>query len=345
MGDERKTIGPKTIVSSPWVARLALAFLSAAAHLPIARMQACGRLLGSLCARLPNRQWAIANLNLEMCFPDLPAAARRLLVIRSLEETGKAALELPALWRWSVERLAELEGGVEGEELLNRELAAGRGTVLLAPHLGNWEFLNHFLMQRFQLVCLYRPPRIAELESFVRGSRERTGCVMVPATTAGLRPLLKTLRAGRPVLILPDQEPLRSHGVHAPFFGVPALTMTLVTRMLRSTGAGALFVFAERRPSGKFRVRFREAPPGLTDADEVRAAAALNRGVEACVELCPEQYLWSYKRFLSAPPGEPTPYRAIWSKRRLRKHPWPPARATLPAAPPPASVAGRRPES
>ena len=130
-------------------------------------------------------------------------------------------------------------------------------------------------------------------------------------------------------MILPDQEPLKKYGVTAPFFGVPALTMTLVSRILRRTGARALYVFAERRPAGRFRVRFLEAPDGLDDADETAAAERLNRGVEACVRLCPEQYLWSYKRFKTAPPGELTPYKAIWGRRRARQpHPPPLPTAT-----------------
>ena len=92
--------------------------------------------------------------------------------------------------------------------------------------------------------------------------------------------------------------------------------MTLVPRILGRTGAVPLFVFAERRPRNRFRVRFLEAPEGLVHADQEAAAAALNRGVENCIRLCPEQYLWSYKRFKTTPPGTVTPYQAIWGRRR-----------------------------
>ena len=105
---------------------------------------------------------------------------------------------------------------------------------------------------------------------------------------------------------------------------MPALPMTLVARVLRRTEAVPLFVFDQRRSSGGFRVRFRSAPDGLSDPDLARATASLNAGVEECVRLCPELYLWVYKRFKTAPPGEPTPYRAIWSARRQRKHPFRP---------------------
>ncbi len=315
--------------SSPWSARLVRWLMGFSARLPIHRARSLGRFLGGVSSRLPNEARDITGLNLELCFPDLSLTERRALTRRSLEETGQAIFELGAMWKGPVEALEKLEEGVEGEELLTEAMASGRGTILLAPHLGNWEFLNHFLMRRGQLVCLYRPPRIAELDAFLLEARGRTGCVSAPATRGGVRRVLRGLRAGELILILPDQEPLKAFGVSAPFCGVPALTMSLVSRILQRTGATPLFVFAERRPAGKFRVRFLEAPEGLAGADQQIAAAALNRGVEDCIRLCPEQYLWSYKRFKTTPPGVVTPYKVIWSRRRRRQGPPPP----VPAAP------------
>jgi Kdo2-lipid IVA lauroyltransferase/acyltransferase len=318
----------KTVRSSPATARLVLAFGRLCAGLPFAWTRRLGRLTGGAVARVPNSLRAIADLNLSLCFPDLTDGDRRRLVRRVLTENGATVLEMLSIWRWPAERLRRLEREVEGMDLFERAMSRGRGTLLLAPHLGNWEFLNAFLMRHTQFFGLYRPPRIAELDDFMRRARQRTGCIMVPATPAGMRPLFKALRNNHTVLILPDQEPLKGHGVHAPFFGVPALTMTLVSKILGRTGCEALFVTAERCREGGFRIRFEQPPEGLADPDEERAAATLNRGVETCVRRCPEQYLWTYKRFLTAPPGEPTPYRAIWSKRRLRRNPWPPPTAT-----------------
>ena len=309
----------KATKSSPWSARLASACLDGTARLPISWVHTLGRTLGHLVGRVPNQQRAITELNLELCFPELSAGERRQLARKSLAETGKMALELGPMWRWPAEKLAGLEARTEGEELLREGLEAGDGLLLLAPHLGNWEFLNHFLMRRAQLVSLYRPPRIAELDQVVLAARSRTGCVSAPATRGGVRQILRTLRSAGLVLILPDQEPLKANGVLAPFFGIPALTMTLVARILRRTGARPLFVFAQRQSDGQFRVCFQKAPEGMADEDEVTAATQLNLGVETCVRRCPEQYLWSYKRFKTAPPGQATPYKAIWSRRQVRR--------------------------
>ncbi len=313
----------KTTAPSPLLAALIRIVVAVGARLPLRFLRALGSIAGAVVARFPFSPTKVTELNLRLGLPELGPRERRRLVRESLRQSAMTAFELPAVWGWSPEKLIRLEEDVVGEEALRRAIASGRGTLLLAPHTGNWEMLNHFLMRRGQLVVLYRPPRIAELDGFLRRVRERTGCRMVAASPAGLRPLLRALRANHLVMVLPDQEPLKAHGVHAPFFGVPALTMTLVSRLLARTGATALLVHAERRPSGRFRFYFRETSDRLDGDDPRASAAALNREIETSVRRRPEQYLWSYKRFLTAPPGEPTPYRAIWSRRRLKKNPFP----------------------
>ena len=279
--------------------------IAAIAALPLGLARAAGVAFGVLCWLLPTRLRRFSRLNLSWCFPDLPAGERSRLLRRSLIETGRFYAEGGALMRWPAERLDRLVASTEGEELLDEALARGRGAVLLLPHLGNWELFNHHLMMRSRpFAALYRAPRVAELERFLVDARERHGCTMVPATAHGLRLLYRELGKGGLVLILPDQEPVRASGVFAPFFGVPALTMTLVARLLRKFGAPVLVGWALREADGRFTMHFRKASPELANEDPVAAATALNHEVEASVRERPEQYLWSYKRFKSRPPEE-----------------------------------------
>jgi len=217
-----------------------------------------------------------------------------------LIETARTYAEFGAMWHWSPERLRRLEHAVDSGELMREGMARGKGVVLLVPHIGNWEFLLHYLMRCYGLTALYRPPRVTELDEHLRRNRQRSGATLVPPTSKGLRTLLTTLSEGRLVGILPDQEPLKDKGVFAPFFGFPALTMTLVGALARRFDACVVFGYAMRCPEG-FRIRFREAPPGLDDPDDVVAATRLNQGVENCVRECAEQYLWSYRRFRTRP--------------------------------------------
>ncbi|MCW8889062.1 MAG: lipid A biosynthesis acyltransferase, partial [Sedimenticola sp.] len=112
--------------------------------------------------------------------------------------------------------------------------------------------------------------------------------------------------------LLADQQPKaagRQGGVYAPFFGHPALTMVLVGRLARKTGAPVLFWFMERLPGGSgYKMHWFKSPDGLLSDDPEVTSAALNQGLEVCIRHAPAQYLWSYKRFSSQPEGQLSPY-------------------------------------
>ncbi len=297
----------KTTKSSPFLALIVRSLIFGFSCLPLRVAQWLGAGIGALLWVLPNRLCEVSRRNIDRCFPDLSQRDRVTLTRESLVATGRNTAESGAMWRWSSERLQTLEAGVENEDLLHRGMEQGKGVLLLAPHIGNWEFVSHFLMWRYPVLSLYRPPRILELDALIRHSRQRLGAEMVPATGAGLRAFARALGEGRLVAILPDQEPLKKHGVFAPFFGVDALTMTLVRSLLKRYEASVVFAFAERNENGRFYVRFVAPPEGLADSDPVRAATQLNLGVETCVRLCPSQYMWSYRRFRTRPLSENEP--------------------------------------
>lgn len=297
--------GQKKSKSSPWVAATLQGFIRSLGLLPLPVSRGCGRLLGSLLWRVPNQFRAASLRNVDRCFPDLPQDQRRRIVRDSLISTGLSISEAGAMFHWSRERLGKLEEECVGAELMEAALGRGKGVIALGPHVGNWEYLSHAVGVRWGMVALYRPPRVTELDAYIRHSRQHLGVTeLVPANASGLRRVIQVLREGGVVGILPDQEPLKGHGVFAPFFGTPAFTMTLVRRLMRRFDSSVVFGFAQRTAKGGFRVRIMAAPEGLDDDDPVRATAQLNLGVERCVRACPEQYTWSYRRFRTRPPEE-----------------------------------------
>jgi len=300
----------KVSTSSPLLGALVRMVAWLSARLPLRFSRALGRLFGQIAAVGRTRLRSVTELNIALCLPELSLGERRRLVRRSLIETGATASEMGALWGRSPEELVNLVVSVAGGELLESAVKAGNGVILLLPHIGNWEIFNPILTQRGRFFALYRSARIDQIDRMIRESRERTGCRMAPATSGGVRLLLRALRDGEVVVILPDQEPVEAAGDYGEFFGVPALTMTLVRGLLRRTGATALYGVALRGPSGRFEVNYLPAPEGLDDQDVEVALTRLNYGVERCIQLCPEQYQWSYKRFKSRPEGELTPYRS-----------------------------------
>jgi len=133
----------------------------------------------------------------------------------------------------------------------------------------------------------------------------------VATDASGVRALLTSLRDGEVLGILPDQDPGDEGGVFAPFvfapfFGIAASTMTLVSRLALKTGVPVFLTWAERLPRGRGFVLHLRTLPEVTTAGSLEASvAALNRGVEAAVRSLPAQYLWTYKRFKTRPPGTP----------------------------------------
>ncbi len=283
--------------------------LTATAYLPLPVAQGVGAVLGGLLSLFPNETRRVARRNIARCFPDWSSARRHRLLRQSLMQTGRTAAETGILWLRPLARVLPLIREVEGEDLLEQAIARGRGVIMLSPHLGSWEMAGLYLSAQWGITSMYRPPKLMAMNEMMLHGRERGGAHLVPTDASGVRALLRALRQGKMIGILPDQDPERDSGVFAPFFGHPANTMVLLPKLARKSGATVLFIYAERLPRGRgFRLHIRPAPDGVDDADLGRAAASLNQGVEACVRELPAQYQWGYKRFKGQPEGEPDFY-------------------------------------
>ncbi len=220
----------------------------------------------------------------------------------AVAEAGKGITELCRLW---FGRDDEIDTLVRCDDWNVVEAAQreGRGLIFLTPHLGCFEISALYGAQRLPLTVLYRPPKRATLEPLMLAGRSRTSAKLAPATLQGVRQLLKALKRGEAVGILPDQAPGVGEGEWADFFGRPAYTMTLATRLQEFTGAAVVMAFAERLPGGKgYRLQLQRVPVPLPPA-------ALNRAVEDVIRRCPAQYLWGYNRY-KVPAGALKPARS-----------------------------------
>jgi KDO2-lipid IV(A) lauroyltransferase len=286
--------------------RLIRILLASVARLSLPMSHRLGQLLGYCMLKIPNKQRRNALINIRLCLPELSEDAALRFRERSLAEYGKTYLEIAYLWLRPAEHVLSLIREVSGRTLVERR--NGRGVIVLSPHLGAWELAGLYLSSLGPTTTFYKPQRF--LDSMIQEARGRHGATLAPTTAQGIRKLIQALRRGEYVGILPDQEPKGKTGaVFAPFFGVPAYTMLLVNRLARATGARVVFMFAERFSGGRgYRIHCIEAPEGVAAEDDVAAATALNVGIEQCVRVCPEQYVWPYKRFRSRPSGLPQVY-------------------------------------
>ena len=144
------------------------------------------------------------------------------------------------------------------------------------------------------------------LRPLFRHGRSQGLARLTTADTRGVRDLLKALRRGEAIALLPDQVPAKHHGVvEADFFGQPVHTTTLIGRLQQATGAAIVFVRMRRLPDANgFELSLFPIDP--LPPEQGAAALALNRAQEDLIRSCPEQYLWSYNRFKApmTPPAE-----------------------------------------
>jgi KDO2-lipid IV(A) lauroyltransferase len=279
-----------------WYTKLAYGLMWFAARLPMRAFRVLGAALGWLFWVTNSRKRRIVEANLALVRRDLDDAARRRLARECVRQTGLSLVEVFGIWTNPRRTLAAVRE-VRGQELFEAALAARQGLILCAPHLGSWEVANYWIGARTPFATFYTQPRHPQAEALLRRLREGGASIQFAIDDSGVRRVFRHLRDGGVVSIMPDHVP-RTGGVVLPFFGVPALTMTLLPRLARRTGARVLMLFVERLPeSCGFRVHFREPPRALVDADPIAACTAMNAGIEACVRDVFTQYQWNYKRF------------------------------------------------
>ena len=251
----------------------------------------------------------VTRLNLRAVFPEMDAEQRNRVGRSSMTHYVKGIFEAGMLWHWPLEKMYKLFDGVEGMQHVEEARRAGKGLIVAAPHYGSWEMLNLYLHSKGKAAILYKPSKHPDVDALLRDKRSRAGAEMVPATGSGLKRMYKLLKDGFYVALLPDQEPSRGSGAFAPFFGIEALTGVLLPRMAQRTGAPAIFAVCERRKGGRYRVHLFKADEALYSDNKRAALTAVNHGIEQCINVDIDQYLWAYKRFRNRPEGEESFYK------------------------------------
>ena len=221
---------------------------------------------------------------------------------------GQSSLELAKIWLRPQEESAARVVKISGWEHVEAAQRAGKGIVYLTPHLGCFEITAQYLSTQAPITVLYRPPKQAWLQNLIETGRARAQLRIAAADLSGVRALLKALKRGEAVGLLPDQAPKVGEGRWMRFFGKPAYTMTLAARLTES-GAAVLMVWAERLPkSAGYHFRIALPTRAITGTTEARTQQ-ISDEIEHLIRQCPGQYLWAYNRYkrprgVDAPPKD-----------------------------------------
>ena len=285
------------------VSSLVVWLFDLAALLPLRILHKLGAMLGTATYRLSDRYAMRMRENIEQASRHgLPGDLQQTLQ-GCIAETGKGVFELPWVWRRPLTEVTASVRACHGWEHVEAAVARGKGLIFLTPHLGCFDISALYAAERLPITVLYRPPKLAWLEKVMRSGRERGQVHLARTDIGGVRALYKALKRGEAIGLLPDQVPGNGEGEWANFFGRPAYTMTLVGRLVESSGAAILMAYAERLPQGGGYV-IRISPLEL-GADR-SVAQQINSALEETVRACPAQYLWSYNRY-KVPRGTESP--------------------------------------
>jgi len=286
------------------MARLGIFLIWLLHFLPLGLLARFGEGLGLLLYAFARERRRVARINLRLCFPEMPDKERERLVRCHFRSFGRSVLERGILW-WSpqarVQKLIRIEG------LEHWQAVQGKPAIWLAPHfvgldMGGVRLTTEF---SFPMVSMYSRQKNPLFDALLLHSRTRFGSSLLVSRQEGVKPIVRAIRQGRPFYYLPDMDFGARDAVFVPFFGVPAATITGLSRLAKIAGAAVVPCVTRQLPGGAgYVLRFYPAWEGFPGEDVESDTRRMNAFIEERVREMPEQYFWLHKRFKTRPPGE-----------------------------------------
>jgi len=269
--------------------------------LPLRVIAAIGNGIGALLYLLAAERRHVGEINLKLCFPETGESEREKLLRDHFKMFARGLVERSILWWSSAERINSL---IRVEGLEHFEAVKGQAVILLTPHFVGMDAGGQWVAQQTDTVCMYANQKSAYMTELLLNKRARFRNQHLYSRQQGLRPIIKGMRQGMPFVYPPDQDQGVKDGVFVPFFGVPAATMTSVSRIAQMTGAKVVPSITRVLPGGEgYVLTFYPAWENYPSGDAVLDARRMNEFIEQRIMEMPEQYFWLHKRFKNRPEG------------------------------------------
>ncbi|MFN3072509.1 lysophospholipid acyltransferase family protein [Acinetobacter sp. TY2] len=269
------------------------------ALLPLSFLQLIASFVSLILSSFNSSMKRVTSINLKIAYPELSAEDHADLVKKSIRSQCLTYVEFIKCWGMSPEYSLSLLKNVQGEHFFTDALANQKGVIVVVPHLGSWELLNAWINVYAAPVIMYKPNKVKGANRYVLEAREKFNATLVPTDETGIRAIFKHLKQGGLTVILPDHVPKPSGGIFSNFYGQHALSSTLVSKLASKTQCHVigLSCIRDTRNSQHFSVICHPLSEDILSKDLQLSVDTLNAEIQKMIDIAPEQYIWSYKRF------------------------------------------------
>ena len=289
-----------------WPMWVTLGILRTVALFPYPVQISLGALLGKVLQTLSPSRQRVADINLQLCFPEKSITERNNIKNASFQNLGIALLEMSMCWWWPENRLSSLVE-IRGREHIETVLDSGRGVILLTGHFTSLEIGGRLFTLSMPLQAMYRTQKNRLFDSYLYTRRK--SYLENAISRKNTRQMIRGIKQLIPTWYAPDQNFPNEKNVFVPFMGVQTATISAGSRIAQSSGGAMLPFYPERKKDGSGYIIWVEPPlEDFPSGDDVQDATAVNASIEKFVRQNPEQYMWFHKRFKTRPPGEPAIY-------------------------------------
>jgi len=267
------------------------------ALLPLSLLQLIASWIAILLNSYNSSMKRITRINLQLAYPDLSTQQQKIFIKNSLKSQCMTYVESIKCWGMPPEYNLALLKNIYGEQYFTEALANKKGVIVVIAHFGCWELLNAWLNLYSAPMIMYKPNKNKGIDRFMLEARQRLNATLVPTDENGVRSIFKHLKQGGLTVILPDHLPKESGGIYSNFFGQKTLSTTLVSKLASKIQCNVIGLSCIRDEVSGFNVHCSRLSDDILSKDLQISVDSLNQNLEAMINIAPEQYLWSYKRF------------------------------------------------
>jgi lipid A biosynthesis (KDO)2-(lauroyl)-lipid IVA acyltransferase len=286
-----------------WGVWFAVMLLFLISLLPRILQDGLANVLGDFFRKVNAKRRRIASINIALCFPELSEPEKQDFLIRYYRHHARSLLAFGLIW-WGSKSELEKTIVIRGQENIEHTINRGRSVIFLAAHSLGLEAAVSSVAVRYLASGPFKPLKNKLVDWFIATGRSRHGGYLY-SRQAGLRPIIKDVRAGNVMFYLPDEDLGKERSIFAPFFGTQKATVPVLGKMAKVCKADVLPCMAEYdEKTRRYLIHILPALKDFPTGDDYRDTVTMNEALEEIIRLCPSQYFWMMKFFKTRPEGE-----------------------------------------